>query len=211
MKISVNKVSLILIFFLTTALYSPLLFSDTGTNVYRAYPYALGAFAGELGGTGLSYQQWLGKFGYEVSFGGYYTPPDCSFEPNSVFLTYSIGLQFQYALFSENLLKKFPDWIAASLYLFTGTVHVGSLSQPCKVNPDFNKDDLSSLMYLSDTSKSPVYTPDFGVGFGIGIEPVLFRHFSFPMEFGIDSIWPLGSLWPDTAGFIVQGGFRYRF
>jgi len=206
-----KKISIILLVFILTVVFMPMLFGDTGTNVYRTYPYALGAFGGDLSGSGLSYQQWLGRLGYEVSFGGFYTPPDCSFEQDEDFLTYSIGLQFQYSLFSENLLKKFPDWISASLYIFTGIVHAGSLSQHCKANPDYNKDDPTSPIYLSDTSKPPVYRPNFGLGFGIGIEPVLFRHFSIPVEFGIDSIWPLDSLWPDRAGFIVQGGFRYRF
>lgn len=187
------------------------LFPDTGTNIYRAYPYALGVFAGELGGTGLSYQQWMGRFGYEAAFGGIYKPPQSGLKSSFKFLNYNIGLQVQYMLFSENLLRKFPDWISAALYLFTGAVHNGSFSQPYKANPDYTDPNLPAQPFVIDTSKSPVYTPGFGFGIGIGIEPVLFRHFSFPFEFGLDSIWHIGSVWPEKAGFFAQGGFRYRF
>ena len=182
-------------------------------NAFKKYPHALGAFYGELSGYGLSYQQWFDRFGFETALGGYYTPPDCptSTDAKSDILQYSVGFQVQYVVFSGNMIEQFSNWLDAALYIFSGVVHNGTVSVQCKENPNYDSNNPSEPQYIEDPNASPLYTPQLGTGFGIGIEIVLFKHFSIPTEFGLDSIWAPGSFWPVKAGFIVQSGFRYRY
>jgi hypothetical protein len=58
------------------------------------------------------------------------------------------------------------------------------------------------------------YAAVFTAGVGIGVELILFRHFSFPIEFGYGASWTATE--PDlSAAFVVnlnvQSGLRYRY
>ena len=202
--------SILLLFFSTA-----ILFAEEPINAFTAYPHALGAFIGDLSGYGLSYQQWFGRFGFETAFGGSYTPyssEECSISPSVDILQYAIGIQGQYIVYSGNMIKSFADWLDASLYIFTGILHDGTIGKNCKVNPNYSDSNSSNeSQYIEDPNAQPSFSPKLGTGLGIGIEIVLFKHFSFPIEFGLDSVWALGSIWPERAGYIVQGGFRYRY
>ncbi len=192
-----------------------ILFAEEPINAFTAYPHALGAFAGDLSGYGLSYQQWFGRFGFETAFGGYYTPynpEECGYYENVDILQYTIGIQGLYIVYSGNMVRSFADWLDGSLYIFSGIVHNGTVGRKCKVNPAYSDATADTeTPYIEDPNATPTYSSQLGTGLGIGIEIVLFKHFSFPIEFGIDSIWTLGSVWPDRAGLIIQGGFRYRY
>ncbi len=180
----VKKVLLMLLITLISISFT---WSNSGTSVFEKYPTSIGGFFGEIGGMGLSYQKWLYPLGFEISGGLTYVPPD-SIQAPEEFFTYNLGFQIMYTIIANDI----TDWLSGNLYSFGGFIHYGYL-------------------YISGTSKTPVYASDLGVGAGFGIETVLLKHFSFPLEFGLDTIWTLGNLYPKKAGFFAQGGFRYRF
>ena len=108
-------------------------------------------------------------------------------------LDYNLGAEIQFPVYQED----FNRWFAGQLYIFTGLNHVGFIEE------DY------------DTSGFGDYNAEFYAGFGIGMEIILFGHFSIPFEVGYIGCWkPMASnnlaeqfsinLWP-------QGGFRYRY
>ncbi len=190
----------VLIIILITGTFT---WSENSNPVFKKYPTAIGGFYGEIGGIGLSYQRWIYPLGFELTSGLAYVPPESAIGPGEYFFYYNIGFQIMYTIIANDI----TDWLSGNLYSFTGLIHYGYLSQPYNQSKDSNE----VPTYTPDYSKSPTYFTDLGLGFGFGIETVLLKHFSFPLEFGIDGIWRLGNPYPQKAGFFVQTGFRYRF
>ena len=161
------------------------------------FPSAIGFYAGIISGMGMSYQRWTPSFGYQITAGALYLPAD-SFTGN--LLDYSVGLQFQFPISGDD----FSDRLAGQLYIFTGVSHSGEIPQ---------------TYHPSDPEAAPQspgpYTPLFKIGAGVGIEVVLFRRFSIPIELGYAaSLNPLMLDDPVNAFAIriaPQGGFRYRY
>ena len=77
-------------------------------GVFEEYEHAVGGFYGNVGGQGLSYQQWFGSFGIETAAG-------MSLNSSTGFL-FNVGLQPQYRLYSDS----FGDWLDGCLYLWAG-------------------------------------------------------------------------------------------
>jgi hypothetical protein len=80
--------------------------------------------------------------------------------------------------------EAFTNWLAGSLYLFAGGSFVGVL--PGEIN----------------------------AGAGVGVELILFRHLSIPLEFGYVGTWSYTAASLSEAfsvGPTVQAGLRYRY
>lgn len=200
--------------------------------------HALGVFAGGIGGVGLHYQHWFGKLGVQTAFGIFYSPEGDSFDPFFFFggaasydeyqwrdpdsealyysyyrtrLSYNIGLEFLYRLFAED----FAKWFSGNLYIFGGINHSG-IDQFYYDKKKVEYTDGESGYYWTEdyTKKIEVgYSPNLSMGLGIGVEPMLFQHFSLPLEFGFGLFWE-GMEFDKNAFFInpiIQAGLRYRF
>ena len=175
---------------------------------YEEYPQALGFQYGEISATGLSYQRWGGRTGLMVTGGIIYVPYDANsylmwFETT---LDYAVGAEVQYRVYGED----FAQWLSGQLYVFAGLKHRGyiplNVVEEGRVEPD--------EIWVEPTYAAGSYQPVIGLGGGIGIEIILFRHFSLPLELGY------GVDWSPLAGEIgkqfnvnlrPQVGFRYRY
>lgn len=200
----------VVVLLLISILFNPELLAG-GTEegsppAYEEFPEALGFQYGEISGTGLSYQAWRGAVGYQYAAGVIYMPLDGDSWLDTT-LDYAIGAEGQFRVYGED----FADWLSGQLYTFVGLGHRGYI--PIET--------VSDGRYIEDTDEyiEPVfatgnYTPVIGLGAGIGIEIILFRHFSVPIELGY------GVKWEPTAGALdkqfhvdlyPQIGFRYRY
>lgn len=160
--------------------------AEEGDSVYRQANEALGAFGTTLGGrlTGL----WGLHYLVEGDGLGLHITLTAGYDPNAYAPydnTFSYGTYL--GLFHRVYQDAFADWLSASLYLFAGLLHDGGITP------------------------AGSYRAGLGGQFGIGIEPVLIGHLSFPVEFGLGAGWELGSPLPTNGGFTLQGGFRYRY
>jgi hypothetical protein len=187
-------------------------------SVYSEFNDALGGFAGEFGGSGLSYQHWFGSLGLQTAVGIFYYPEDSSLYQSSYdgtsydleVFTYNLGVEGQLMLYENT----YNDWFSGNLHLFAGITHTGSIRKTITytgevVTPTGGADPYTEYTVSGETG--PLFYPGASVGFGIGFEPVFFQHFSVPLEFGLGGSWEFDSIVPVSAGLRVQGGLRYRF
>lgn len=174
---------------------------EKGMGMFDEYPQALGIFYGEIGGTGLSYHRWSEGKGMQITAGVLYLPPG-SIDTwlNDNMLDYVVGFQRQYVVYSED----FAGWLSGLLNLFWGINHRGVIP----VSQEWDESTSES------TEEIGTYTPSISLGAGIGTEVLLFRHFSFPLEFGYGlNFYPTEAdpLKMFNVNLRVQGGFRYRY
>jgi hypothetical protein len=160
---------------------------------WERYPQALGAAFGPITGTGLHYNRWFGESGLHVAAGIIYLPPDQAWETT---LDYNVGVGYQHRLFGD----VYAPWLSGALYLFAGGHHRGFIP--------ILWDEATDSTYVGS------YQAQLGLGGGIGIELVLFEHFSIPAEVGYGGVWTITE--PDLAeAFLVnlvgQVALRYRF
>lgn len=174
-------------------------------KAFEKYDQALGFQGGQISGTGLSYQKWSDGLGLQFAFGALYFPLS---EENSSWLSYSnildytVGAEAQYSVYGED----FADWLSGQLYLFAGLNHRGFIEKV--FIPDEGEDTFTG------TYEYGPYTPVLALGIGIGIEIILFQHFSMPFELGYGVFWsPTKSSLKDqfVVDLVPQAGFRYRF
>lgn len=163
--------------------------SETNETVFDEYDRAIGGFYGPFAGSGLSYQQWLGRLGYQVSVGGYYTPEGWS----TVRAEYWLGSGAQYSLVKADL----ANWLSAALYLSGGLGHQGRWEGT-------TGDDGVPIAPFR-------YIPSLSAGFGVGFEIVLFRRFSFPVELVYAGLLDLNPFGLVTVEPLPQVGFRFRY
>ncbi|MBU8913984.1 MAG: hypothetical protein KOO61_08180 [Spirochaetales bacterium] len=175
---------------------------------YETFPEALGGFAGQISGTGLHYHKWIGQNAFQVSGGILYVPLDLTEEPlfDST-LDYSIGGEFQRRVYGE----AFTNWLAGSLYLFAGGRHRGYI--PINLVAGGYPDPATEL-WVEPVFAVGTFQAEVAIGAGIGMELILFRHFSIPIEFGYGATWTMTET--DFAdAFLVspygQSGLRYRY
>ena len=184
--------------------------------VYTLYPTALGVSANIWGdgGAGLHYHHTAGRWAWEGDVGLWYYPDESGYEYSSTGepVLQDIGsYNLQFTLLYRVYEDAFADWFSGALYLFTAVQHTGYLERDVEYganpseNPLFDWDDFVS------TADEIRYAPSVGLGFGIGLEPVLFRHISLPLEFGLGGTWILGEPLPDFAGMFTKIGLRYRY
>ncbi len=175
---------------------------------YEEYPQALGFQYGEISATGLSYQKWNEGTGVQITAGAVYIPYDDEdfYGWSATTLDYNIGTEAQFRVYGED----FAQWLSGQLYLFAGLKHRGYIpvEQVSAGYTDENDDWVDPVYEVGS------YNPVLGLGVGIGIEIILFRHFSIPVELGYIADWN-----PSVAdiagqfeiGLRPQVGFRYRY
>jgi len=162
----------------------------------QEFSQALGFQGGALSGTGLSYFRQGEKLSWQVAGGALYSPvSDQSFLANV--LDYTIGVELHFPVYAS----VYKDWLEGQLYLFTGLNHRGTISKEYSV--------------ALEAEFAGEYTSKFGIGGGIGIELILFDHFSLPFEIGYGFFF-LPTLGPNLAdklriNIVPQAGFRYRY
>ncbi len=175
---------------------------------YEEYPQALGFQYGDISATGLSYQKLFDRTGFQLTGGIIYIPYNEATYfgfPEST-LDYAVGSEVQYRVYGED----FATWLSGQLYIFAGLKHRGHIPVTM-VQDGYNNPDVNWV--------EPVYSvgefrPVLGLGAGIGIEIILFRHFSIPVELGYGVDWsPLAGALADqfNVNLRPQVGFRYRY
>ena len=185
--------------------------NEPALKSFEEFPDALGVFFGPASGMGLSYHSWLPDApgsGIQVAAGVLYAPDAA----NDIFwgsvLDYTIGFEYQRSVFGED----FTNWLSGLLYLWGGIAHHGFIEQITISNAVY--DEESYEVVTPAVYGSGPYTPTITVGIGIGVEVILFRHFSFPVEVGYVATY---NFIAETflGGFNVfltpQGGGRYRY
>jgi len=176
---------------------------------WEDFPSALGGFYGPFSGTGLHYHRWIGDNGFHVTGGIVYVP----FEQDTWWygnvLDYAFGGEYQRRVYGE----AFTSWLAGSLYLFAGGQHRGYIPVVL-IAEGYEVPGSDPVVWVDDVYGVGVYHAELTVGAGIGVEIILFRHFSVPVEFGYGGTWTITE--PDLAaafsvGPNVQTGLRYRY
>jgi hypothetical protein len=180
------------------------------TPPYETFPEALGGFYGPFSGSGLHYHRWLGDNGFHVSGGIIYVPfgqADWWFGDNT--LDYVLGGEYQRRVYGE----AFTRWLAGSLYLFAGAMHRGYIPVELVAEP-YEIPGSDPPEWVDAVYEVGSYQAEITAGAGIGIELILFGHFSFPLEFGYGVTWtPTVPNLPDalSVGPDIQTGLRYRY
>jgi hypothetical protein len=199
------------LFLITTAVLICLplipLFS-TETDYFTEFDESLGFIGGRISGTGLSYQTWKGGFGYQITGGIIYLPEaDESWYENA--LDYAVGVEVQRPVFTDY----FAKWFSGQLYFFGGANHYGYVPVELVAEGYYeNPDDYEG--WVEPVYRLGLYSAKFGVGVGIGIEILLFKHFSIPIEFGYGAFYePSMPELKDQfeVNTVVQSGIRYRY
>lgn len=175
---------------------------------YEAFPEALGVSFGRITGTGLHYHRWSGPVGYGASAGALYMPlpntsstmgPAMSPWGGYVLLDYNVGGTLQRRVYGD----VFSDWFTGSLYLFTGLDHRGYIPVETEL------EESQEPRYRVGS-----YAAELSTGIGIGIELILFRHISVPVEFGYGATWTMTeSNFADALVVQLYGqtALRYRY
>lgn len=148
--------------------------ADNPTLPPQRFDEALGAFAGFVGGTGLSYQRWHDGLGWQVAGGGYYLP-----QGNG---EYALGLEGQWRIHDATLSER----VHSRLYGVLGIGHYAT------INPG-------------------LFEGRIHAGIGLGVETILFDHFSFPVELLYRGTFIVNTLAPGQAGLAPAAGFRFRY
>ncbi len=145
---------------------------------FRAFPNALGIAYGPISGTGLHYHRWAGDIGFQFAAGVLYLPPhEVTWAQNM--LDYVAGGAFQRRIYGD----RFASWLAGSLYLFAGGNHRGFI--PIEIR---HRDPGEDPPLEPERVVGP-FVAELTAGVGIGIEIILFRHLSVPVEFGYGATW----------------------
>jgi hypothetical protein len=158
----------------------------------KMYPNALGAAFGPISGVGLHYHRWDGQTGWQVTGGIVYFPPGQG--PGETSLDYNLGAALQWQVYQD----VFSPWLSGSLALFAGGNHRGYI--PVTVS--------------GSTFSNGSYQAEFTLGPGVGIELVLFEHFSIPVEFGYGASWTATESNLSEAFRVqlyAQTALRYRY
>lgn len=194
-----NKLPLVLLFSLLAAAASAQdADGSPGTPAFVEWPNALGIYGSSLAGHpggGLQWQRWFGRLGTTVTAGGVYAPTTDESWGDNV-LDYSAIAQLQYRVYGED----FARWISGQLYLWAMAGHLGYIERIWVAAPTA---DNAYAGYFRTGSYKGVAV----LGAGIGIESILFRHFSLVGEFGY-----MGQFPEDPAlQFGGGAGLRYRY
>lgn len=178
------------------------------------HPNALGIQGGEISGIGLSYHRWMGDIGIQITGGAMYVPFDedefLYYSWSNKVLDYNLGFELQRSLYARDLDKHPLYW---QLYLAAGAIHRGYIDYSSEWIRDEEADEND---YYSGTTVYTInpYVPVLGLGFGIGVELILFDHLSVPIEFLYGAFWEGRDI--DLAKqfrieAVPQIGLRYRY
>lgn len=155
------------------------------TPALQEYPSALGISLSTIGNVGLSWKHWFGITGTEVTVGGLWDP---AATVGNIYW-YSVSAAVSHRLFSED----FADWFSGGLDLVLLLGHAGE---------DGFDYDVGSSNYIRIG-----YVPYLYLGAGIGIEMVMFRHFSQELQF----LYMARFLNSPGIHLGVNASFRYRY
>lgn len=171
--------------------------STANDSSVSEYPYkkAIGLYAlaaGADGIAGLQYQQWGKSIGWQGLFSVFYDPDR---DWSGTVLDYSLILDGQYLLYENS----YKNNISGRLYVWGSVGHRGTITTIYT----FLQDDSRKIEeeYEEKISFNAL------VGFGFGIEALLYRNFSFPIQFGYYASFPTNPI----INFSVGTGLRYRF
>lgn len=155
-------------------------------NPFEKYNKSVGVFG--YSQPGLSWQHWLGKFGYQINFSGMYLP--------SEYYDYNSGTEeniiynYTYALYMLTAEAQFEFFTTRFLKNWYGRLY-GVL--------------VGGFYYKTDYNVPEIFN---GIaGFGLGFETIYYKHFSFPLHFGYYAEFP-NEFKMDFMGGI---GLRFRF
>ena len=170
---------------------------------YHAFPNALGIAYGPISGTGLHYHRWAGDTGFQFAAGVLYLPPDDVTWAQNM-LDYVAGGAYQRRIYGDS----FTGWLAGSLYLFAGGNHRGFI--PIDI---VHRDPTDDPPAEPDRVVGP-FVAEATLGVGIGIEIILLRHISVPVEFGYGATWTMTE--PELrnafrVNLYGQTALRYRY
>lgn len=183
---------------------------ESGPKAFQEFPDALGVFFGPASGMGLSYHTWLPDApgsGLQVAFGVIYAADTASSFFGQRILDYTVGFEYQRSVYGED----FASWLSGQLYLWGGIAHNGYINRI--VTTDAVYGDTGNLVSEAEYGVAP-YTPTVTIGVGIGVEVILFRHFSFPVEVGYVATYNFGEetfAKGISVNLTPQGGARYRY
>ena len=173
----------------------------TESDAFSQYPEALGFYGGRISGSGLTYHRWNDNKGYQITAGVIYIPPlsneNSAIQLGDNMLDYVVGFENAYVVYSED----FTGWLSGLLSLFWGVNHRGYWP-------------VETTDYETGAYTIHPYVPTITLGGGIGIEILLFKHFSIPFEIGYGvTYFPLEADPVDMflVNLYPQAGFRYRY
>lgn len=178
---------------------------------YDEYPFALGVTA--MTGTpvpALSYQEWRQTrsgtpWGWDVSGGIIYNADrENAFWYEDV-LAYAVAVQIMRPVYGD----AFAPWLSGRLYWFGRAGHFGRIPWEVATEEVFNDDT-----YVPATYAAGSYIPAATLAVGIGVETILFGHFSIPVDFGYDATWQgIDSPVQEqlAVDFSARAALRYRY
>lgn len=158
-------------------------------TVFQEYPSSLGVSLSGLDTFGLSWKRWFGKVGVEISAGGAWDPAS---EYGTIYW-YALTSALSYRLYAED----FAKWLSGGLYLVAYAGHTGEDGYEYQV-PSGGGDG----SYVRTG-----FSPSLLAGAGIGIETVLFKHFSQELQF----LYIGRFISNPGLDFGVNASFRYRY
>ena len=120
-------------------------------------------------------------------------------------LDYSLVVDGLFPVYSND----FSDKLGGSVYLFGSAGHNASTFTV----PEQGVWDETDNTYKITAPEERYFNPKIYAGLGIGIEIVLFQHFSIPLHFGYSANIPVAAVPGNelSIGFSFAGGLRYRF
>lgn len=170
--------------------------AEESASPFVRYPRAMGIAAGQITGAGLAWMYWPDRLGFQIVGGATYSPADGdAFFWDDRTLDYNVGGQLYRSVFTDT----WAGWLSGQLYMWGGLRHNGYIP----------------VVYeeANDGYRERDFVAGVSGGVGIGVELLLYRHFSIPIEFGYVATGEfLGS---EATPFIMalagQTGFRYRY
>ncbi len=206
----VKKLALLLVLLLISGVF---VFAEE-ENVFDKYDQSLGFYANSIGMMGISFQDWNGRLGYQITGGFMYYDgyadnaySDDGSSTTADILTYNLGAEVFYMLYEDS----YDDWLAGALYLFGNLTHIGTVGAEISFVEDPANSTETFTAYKYSGESSPTFMPGAALAVGVGFEVVLFDHFSIPVEIGYGGAWEFDSVIPVSGGFMGGGGFRYRY
>lgn len=174
------------------------LYAET-EDAFIEYPQALGFSGGNIIGPGISWMNWTGRTGVQLAAGILYSPPDADSWYSDDVLDYSLGAEVLRRMYGDT----YAPWFTGQLYIWGSLKHHGFI-------PVVEKTEIGTEEYEYSSGD---YTPGVAVGAGIGIEMIIFKHFSIPFEFGYlaEMEFLSDDAVPLTVDLATQGGIRYRY
>lgn len=139
----------------------------------------------------LSYQRWRESWGWQGSLGVVYG--------DLTGLQYGASLQTMFPIFGRAPV----DWYAGRLYWWLGAAHTGRYL----VTDQRNFENVV-------VTPAGTFIPSIVASGGIGVESVLWRNISIPLDLGYAAGWygkPGGITEQITVGFTANIALRYRY